>query len=337
MTVSGPNKGGPVLRVDDLRVAFSTFDGVADVLSGVDLEVHPGQRVGLVGESGCGKSVTMRAIMGILASPPARVRGRITFAGEELLTMGRAQRQALKGTAMSMVFQDPMTALNPVFRIGEQLTDVVRWADRRRGLRRTASERRARILEVLGQVRLPDPERIFDAYPVQLSGGMRQRVLIAMALLNRPRFLIADEPGTALDVTTQDEILRLLNELVRDEGLALLMITHNLGVVREMTDYVYVMYAGNVVEHGTTDAIFAAPAHPYTRALFACVPKLSGGRAYAGIEGTLPDYTRPPEGCRFHPRCPHAEARCFERPPSFDLGEQHHSACWLHAPTEAKS
>ncbi len=323
---------GPILDVEDLRVEFSTFDGVANVLNGVSLEVHKGQRVGLVGESGCGKSVTMRAIMGILATPPARVRGHMTFEGRDLLTLPRAQRQALKGSAMSMVFQDPMTSLNPVFRIGEQLTDIVRWADRRHRLRRSARERRARILEVLTQVRLPDPERILDTYPVQLSGGMRQRVLIAMALLNRPRFLIADEPGTALDVTTQDEILRLLSELVREERLALLMITHNLGVVREMTDYVYVMYAGNVVEEGTTAEIFAAPAHPYTKALFACVPKLSGGRAYEGIDGTLPDYTRPPDGCRFHPRCPHAGERCRNQPPLLALSETHRSACWLLDP-----
>ena len=321
-----------VLSVEDLRVRFTTFDGVAHVLDEVSLEVRQGQRVGLVGESGCGKSVTMRAIMGILATPPATIEGRMTFEGRDLLTLGRAQRQALKGTAMSMVFQDPMSALNPVFRIGEQLTDVVRWSDRRRGLRRSAAERRARILEVLSQVRLPDPERIFDAYPVQLSGGMRQRVLIAMALLNRPRFLIADEPGTALDVTTQDEILRLLNELVQEERLALLMITHNLGVVREMTDYVYVMYAGHVVEEGTTAEIFAAPSHPYTRALFACVPKLSGGEAYEGIDGTLPDYTQPPEGCRFHPRCPHASERCLTRPPAFSLTATHRNACWLQEP-----
>ena len=320
----------PVLEVEDLRVSFATFDGVAEVLNGVSLEVRPGQRVGLVGESGCGKSVTMRAIMGILPERAARIRGRLGFEGRDLLTMSRAQRQALKGNAMSMVFQDPMTSLNPVFRIGEQLSDIVRWADRRRGEQRPGNARRARILEVLEQVRLPDPARILDAYPLQLSGGMRQRVLIAMALLNRPRFLIADEPGTALDVTTQDEILRLLNDLVRDERLALLMITHNLGVVREMTDHVYVMYAGNVVEEGTTAEIFAAPAHPYTRALFACVPKLSGGRAFAGIDGTLPDYTQPPDGCRFHPRCPHAGERCLTLPPAFAIGGSHRSACWLH-------
>lgn len=323
-----------LLAVDDLRVRFETFDGVANVLDGISMRVRPGERVGLVGESGCGKSVTMRAIMGILQSPPARLSGRIAFEGRDLLTMPRGQRHALKGSAMSMVFQDPMTALNPVFRIGEQLMDIVRWADRRRGLRREAGTRKARILDTLAMVRLPDPEHIFEAYPVQLSGGMRQRVLIAMALLNRPRFLIADEPGTALDVTTQDEILRLINELVQEEQLALLMITHNLGVVRQTTDYMYVMYAGHIVEEGRTAEIFAAPAHPYTRALFACVPKLSGGRAYAGIEGTLPDYTQPPAGCRFHPRCPQATERCLQRPPAIALSASHLSACWLHAPEE---
>ena len=326
----------PALSVDDLRVEFRTFDGRAEVLDGVTLEVRRGERVGLVGESGCGKSVTMRAIMGILPIPPAHVTsGHIEFEGQDLFSLSPERRNALKGSAMSMVFQDPMTSLNPVFRVGEQLHDVVRWADRRRAARRTAAARRARVLEVLRQVRLPDVERIAESYPVQLSGGMRQRVLIAMALLNEPRFLIADEPGTALDVTTQDEILRLLDELVRRRELALLIITHNLGVVREMTDYVYVMYAGTVVEHGSTAEIFAAPAHPYTRALFACVPKLSGGRAYEGIDGTLPDYTRPPEGCRFHPRCVHATEGCLRRPPSVSLGGTHHSACWLHVEREA--
>lgn len=320
------------LRVDDLRVRFRTFEGSAQVLDGVSLEVRKAQRVGLVGESGCGKSVTLRSIMGILPTPPAEVTGgAIAFEGRSLLDLSAAKRDALKGGAMSMVFQDPMTALNPVFRIGQQMDDVLRFADRRKAARRGKRERKQRALDVLTQVRLPDVERIYDAYPIQLSGGMRQRVLIAMALLNEPRFLLADEPGTALDVTTQDEILRLLDNLVLEHGLSLLMITHNLGVVREMTDHVYVMYAGSVVEHGPTRALFERPSHPYTRALLACVPKLSGGTTFPGIDGTLPDYTDPPEGCRFHPRCPSAMPICTTRPPLTTIEEGHGSACWLHS------
>jgi oligopeptide/dipeptide ABC transporter ATP-binding protein len=326
-----------ILSVEDLRVDFRTFDGLARVLDGVNLRVEKGQRVGLVGESGCGKSVTMRAIMGTLATPPAVIPGgRIIFEEDDLLTMPAGKRNTLKGSDMSMVFQDPMTSLNPVFRIGEQLLDIVKWADRRRQRKRTTRERRERVLDVLSQVRLPDPPRIYDAYPVQLSGGMRQRVLIAMALLNQPRFLIADEPGTALDVTTQDEILGLLNELVVDQGLSLLIISHNLGVVRGVTDYLYVMYAGQVAEEGPTGEIMANPRHPYTRALFACVPKLSGQADYSGISGTLPDYTEPPKGCRFHPRCPHAMPACRSRPPVFELNNGQRSACWLHDPRGVK-
>ena len=322
--------GDPLLRVEDLRVRFRTFDGPAEVLQGVSLDVPRGTRVGLVGESGCGKSVTMRAIMGILPSPSAQVHGgAIRYDGRNLLELPRRQRNALKGTELSMIFQDPMTSLNPVFRIGHQMRDIVTWSDRRRGRSRSSTARRKRVLEVLDMVRLPDPARIYDAFPIQLSGGMRQRILIGMSLLNEPRLLIADEPGTALDVTTQDEILSLLDDLVREEGLSLLMITHNLGVVRQMTDHVYVMYAGAVVEQGPTAELFANPSHPYTEALLACVPKLSGDALYRGIDGTLPDYTDPPMGCRFHPRCPHAMPVCRRRPPGFDVGRSHTAACWL--------
>ncbi|MEM7735546.1 MAG: ABC transporter ATP-binding protein [Deinococcota bacterium] len=331
-----------VLSVQDLRVSFKGFAGTAKVLEGVSLEVHRGQRVGLVGESGCGKSVTMKTVMGTLATPPAQIDGgQVLYRGSEqdsaqdLLRLSPSARNALKGRDISMIFQDPMTALNPVFRIGEQLDDIIRYADRRGvsgrgGQRRNRRERKTRVVDVLGQVRLPDPQRIYNSYPMQLSGGMRQRVLIAMALLNEPTLLIADEPGTALDVTTQDEILNLLNDLVVDKHLALLMITHNLGVVREMTDVVYVMYAGRIIESGPTAELFAAPHHPYTKALLACVPKLSGEASYEGIPGTLPDYRHPPAGCRFHPRCTHAMSICQTRPAEVSLTKTHQVACWLY-------
>jgi peptide/nickel transport system ATP-binding protein len=267
---------------------------------------------------------------GLLKSPPAKITGgAIFFDGRDLLTMGGRERAALRGTAMSMVFQDPMTSLNPVFTIGDQMGSILKYADRRLSRTRSKAERLARVYEVLKQVRMPDPERIAVSYPIMLSGGMRQRVLIAMALLNETRLLIADEPGTALDVTTQAQILKLLQDLVAERHLALLMITHNLGVVRASTDYVYVMYAGSVVEHGPTASLFANPRHPYTRALIDCVPRLSGHRTFKGIDGTLPDYAAPPPGCRFSPRCTFAMPVCAKTPADFEVGAAHGVACWL--------
>jgi peptide/nickel transport system ATP-binding protein len=319
----------PLLSVRSLSVDFWSYGCRSQVLRDVSLDVPAHRHVALVGESGCGKSVTMRAIMGILATPPARiVSGAILFDGRDLLSLRPREREALRGTAMSMVFQDPMTSLNPVFTIGDQMGTILKYADRRLGRTRNRTERMARVYEVLGQVRMPDPERIARSYPIMLSGGMRQRVLIAMALLSEPRLLIADEPGTALDVTTQAQILKLLRDLVDDRGLALLMITHNLGVVREAADTVYVMYAGSVVEHGPTTELFARPRHPYTRALIDCVPKLSGDATFRGIDGSLPDYAAPPPGCRFAPRCPLAIGACARQPEVRTVGADHHAACW---------
>lgn len=319
----------PLLSVRSLSVEFSSYGRRSQVLRDVSLDVPAHRHVALVGESGCGKSVTMRAVMGILTTPPARiVSGAILFDGRDLLRLNPREREALRGTAMSMVFQDPMTSLNPVFTIGDQMGTILKYADRRLGRARNRTDRLARVYEVLGQVRMPDPERIARSYPIMLSGGMRQRVLIAMALLSEPRLLIADEPGTALDVTTQAQILKLLRDLVDDRGLALLMITHNLGVVREAADTVYVMYAGSVVEHAPTAELFARPSHPYTRALIDCVPKLSGDATFRGIDGSLPDYAAPPPGCRFAPRCPLAIAACGRPPEVKSVGADHHAACW---------
>jgi len=302
----------------------------------VSLEVPARRHVALVGESGCGKSVTMKAIMGLLAEPPARiVDGEIRFDGRDLLRLKAREREALRGTAMSMVFQDPMSSLNPVFTIGDQMETILKYADRRLGRKRNRSGRKDRVREVLAQVRMPDPDRIAKSYPIMLSGGMRQRVLIAMALLSEPRLLIADEPGTALDVTTQAQILKLLHDLVEERHLALLMITHNLGVVRESADFVYVMYAGAVVERGPADEIFARARHPYTRALIDCVPKLSGDTTFKGIDGSLPDYGAPPPGCRFAPRCPIAIAVCSGAPGESRVGPDHGAACWRAEEVEA--
>ena len=319
----------PLLSVRSLSVDFWSYGRRSQVLRDVSLDVPAHRHVALVGESGCGKSVTMRAIMGILSTPPARIAsGAILFDRRDLLRLRPREREALRGTAMSMVFQDPMTSLNPVFTIGDQMGTILRYADRRLGRDRSRSARLQRVHEVLAQVRMPDPERIAQSFPIMLSGGMRQRVLIAMALLSEPRLLIADEPGTALDVTTQAQILKLLRDLVDDRGLALLMITHNLGVVREAADTVYVMYAGSVVEHGPTGELFARPRHPYTRALIDCVPKLSGDATFRGIDGSLPDYAAPPPGCRFAPRCPLATDACSRSPADTSLSAEHYAACW---------
>jgi ABC-type dipeptide/oligopeptide/nickel transport system ATPase component len=268
-----------LLSVQDLRVNFTTYGRTAEVLKGVSLEVAAGQQVALVGESGSGKSVTMKAIMGLLPGAARVTSGRILFDGADLLTMRERDRLRLRGTAMSMVFQDPMSSLNPVWTIQDQLGTILKYADRRLGRDRDRAGRRARVLEVLAQVRMRDPERVAGSFPVQLSGGMRQRVLIAMALLSEPRLLIADEPGTALDVTTQAQILKLLKDLVTERHLALLMITHNLGVVRETSAFTYVMNKGEIVESGPTGQIFAAPRQDYTRDLIAAVPRLTGDAA----------------------------------------------------------
>jgi peptide/nickel transport system ATP-binding protein len=270
-----------LLSVRNLSVQFTTYGQTNQVLKGVSLDVPARSQIALVGESGSGKTVTMRAIMGLLRSPPAKVTGgEIFYNGRDLLTMPDRERLKLRGTAMSMVFQDPMSSLNPVFTIADQMGTILKYADRRLGRSRNGKERMARVHEVLGQVRMRDPERVARSYPIMLSGGMRQRVLIAMALLSEPRLLIADEPGTALDVTTQAQILKLLKDLVEERGLALLMITHNLGVVRETSNYVYVMNKGVVVEHRPTAELFEAPRDDYTKALISAVPRLTGGTSF---------------------------------------------------------
>lgn len=314
----------PLLEIRDLHIEFAGYRGTAHVLNGVNLTVGRGEKVGLVGETGCGKSLTVRAALGLLRSPRARVRGEIWFAGRNLLALPAGELQQIRGRRIAMIFQDPMASLNPVFTVGDQLLDVMA----RTGPRSTAAWTRA--IAILKEVALPDPERIMRAYPVQLSGGMRQRVLIAMALVNEPDLIIADEPGTALDVTIQEQILQLMRALVDAKGISVLLITHNLGVVRETTDRVYVMYAGGIAETAPTAELFRAPRHPYTQGLLASVPKLTGEGVPRGIDGMIPDYLSPPPGCRFAPRCPFAEARCGQAPPWVQVGAEHHVACVLY-------
>ena len=268
-----------LLDIKDLSIGFKTYGQNRPVLHKVNLYIDEGERVSLIGQSGSGKTVTMRSVIGTLPMPPGNVEnGSIFYKGSSLLDLSKQERNRLKGTGISIVLQDPMLSFNPVLTINRQMDDIVRYSDIRMGVKRSVKEREAHLIETLQKVRLQDGERILESYPMMLSGGMRQRVLIGMALLNKPKLLIADEPGTALDVTTQDEILTLLNSLVAEEGLSLLLITHNLGVVRKMADRVYVMEHGRIVETGTRDAIFQAPKHEYTKKLMGAVPPLYGNK-----------------------------------------------------------
>jgi peptide/nickel transport system ATP-binding protein len=331
-----------LLEIKDLRANFKVYGGTLKVLDGVNFVVNVGEKVGLVGETGCGKTTTMKAILRILPEPPARIAGgEIWFKGRDVLRMNAGELRQVRGKGISMVFQDPTAALNPVFSIGAQLETVLKYA---RSDEKTSEVRAFRLpksqisndvhrraVNALAEVALADPERLLRSFPVQLSGGMRQRVCIAMALATNPELLIADEPGTSLDVTIQDQILRLLHDLVERKGTSVILITHTLGIVREMTDRVYVMYAGNMVESAPTAMLFAEPRHPYTQGLMAAVPRLTGGGVADGIPGRIPNYLDPPTGCRFHPRCPHAMAICRqEKPPAFQVSSGHQVACYLY-------
>jgi peptide/nickel transport system ATP-binding protein len=319
----------PLLEIKNLQVEFKVYGGILRVLDGVNFKVDVGEKVGLVGETGCGKTTTMKAIQRILPIPPGRITsGEIYFKGRDVLKMKPDELRRMRGRGISMIFQDPTAALNPVFTIGEQLRPVIRSATDE-----TLSRSQIRELAIapLKEVALADPERLLDSYPIQLSGGMRQRVCIGMALATHPELLIADEPGTSLDVTIEDQILRLLHDLVEEKQTSVILITHTLGVVRETTDRVYVMYAGNMVEVAPTRQLFANPLHPYTQGLMEAVPKLTGGGIAHGIPGRIPDYINPPTGCRFHPRCPHVMEVCRrEKPPHFMVDDKHEVACFLY-------
>lgn len=322
-----------LLDVQDLVVHFRVYGGYLKVLDGVTLQVRPQEKVGLVGETGCGKTTTMKTIMGILPQPPGVIRaGRILFRGKDVLSMRPQELEHLRRSGISMIFQDPTAALNPVFTVGEQLEDAIRYALGRKD----HVSIRERAIAALQSVALPDPLRILESYPVQLSGGMRQRVCIALALACPKDLLIADEPGTSLDVTIQDQILRLIHRLAEERKMAVILISHSLGVIREWTERVYVMYAGTIVEEAKTQELFAQPLHPYTRALMACVPKLTGEGIAGGIPGRIPDYFDPPPGCRFHPRCPQAMDICRQKKPGFfAVSENHRVACFLFREGEA--
>ena len=321
----------PLIEVRDLAIEFATEHGIVRPVDGVCFSVEPGRTLGIVGESGCGKSVTSLAIMGLLASPPARVAaGQIRFDGQDLLTLPADRLRDLRGDQLSMIFQEPMSALNPSLTIGDQIGEVL---VRHRGLKPSAAT--AEAVKLLRLVGIPGPERRVHEYPHRLSGGMRQRVVIAMALACQPKLLIADEPTTALDVTIQAQILDLLRRLRDETGTAIILITHDLGVIAELADEVVVMYAGRVVERAPVAALFDAPQHPYTIGLLGAVARLDTPvDRLAVIAGTVPSPHKAPSGCRFHPRCPFAVERCrTEVPPLAPLGPDHWAACWM-APLE---
>jgi len=317
-----------LLSVRDLKVTFVTGGRTVRALDGVDFEIEEGQSFGLVGETGCGKSVTALSVLRLIPHPPGKiVAGEIHFRGKNLLTLPEEEIRSIRGKEISMIFQEPMTSLNPVFRIGDQISEVIRL---HQGLSSAAAWSKA--VEMLDKVRIPDARRVAKQFPHQLSGGMRQRVMIAMELSCHPYLLIADEPTTALDVTIQAQILKLIKDIKKELGTSILLITHDLGVIAEMCDRVGVMYAGALVEEAAVDDIFEAPKHPYTEGLWGAIPRVDDEKeALAVIPGMVPDLSNPPAGCRFHPRCPQRFEPCDRAiPPLFSVSPGHRVACFLH-------
>jgi oligopeptide/dipeptide ABC transporter ATP-binding protein len=334
----------PLVEITDLHLDMVTLDGVAKVLNGINLTIYPGDRLGIVGETGCGKSVTAMSIAQLLSQPPARYRqGAVRFRGEEMLGKSEEALREARAHHMGIIFHDPMTGLNPLFTIGQQMVDAIlarqgeieitgfgrNWLPHNRRRIALAEERAVQLLRRVG---IPEPEKRIHAYPHEFSGGMRQRVLIAMAIAGRPELLIADEPTTALDVSVQAQILRLIADLVVEINLTVLLITHNIGVVAQFCNRVAVMYAGNIVETGPVRAILQAPQHPYTRGLLAALPTEESVRgALTGVPGSVPNLFDPPPGCRFAPRCAHAGERCLRATPrSVTVAPDHEVACVLY-------
>jgi peptide/nickel transport system ATP-binding protein/oligopeptide transport system ATP-binding protein len=335
--VAADTGGGPLLTVEDLRVGFATEDGRVQAVDGVSFQVEPGEVLAIVGESGSGKSVTAQTIIGLTRSPNSHIEGSVRLRGEELTTQSESELQKVRGSQIAMIFQDPMTSMNPVYTVGKQIVEAIRAHDR--GM--SKKEARARATELLGSVGIPDPERRVDDYPHEFSGGMRQRAMIAMGLALEPSVLIADEPTTALDVTIQAQILHLIQDLNRSRGLATILITHDLGVVAEVADRVLVMYGGKVVERGTLDDIFYDPQHPYTWGLLGSLTRLDQPRPHRlpQISGAPPSLLNLPSGCAFRPRCPHEFPKCTEVPgleARLPENPGHLDRCWLQSEQKRK-
>lgn len=314
-----------VLDIKELTTQFQTKRGVVTAVDGIDLTLDKGETLGIVGESGCGKSVTALSILGLLPKPSGKIAaGRIFFDGRDLVTLREAEIRHIRGNDISMIFQEPMTSLNPVYTVGFQVQEAIR---KHRHMNKR--EARAEAIKMLGLVGIPEPEARIDDYPHQMSGGMRQRVMIAMALSCHPQIMIADEPTTALDVTIQAQILDLIGRLKEEIGMSVLLITHDLGVVAETSQRVMVMYAGNVVESADVKELFANPAHPYTVSLFKSLPKI-GGRdgALKAIPGVVPSLLNLPKGCAFQKRCFKTESRCQQAPPWREITPGHRVRCW---------
>jgi oligopeptide/dipeptide ABC transporter ATP-binding protein len=325
----------PLLRISNLNVSFQNDAGTVHPVRGVDLQVNQGETVALVGESGCGKSVTALSVLQLLPTPPARFdSGSIQFSGKDLLKSSESEMQRIRGNDIGMIFQEPMTSLNPILTIGDQIAETILLHNDI-----SQKETRERVLEILEKVAIPSPEQRINQYPHELSGGMKQRVMIAMAISCNPKLLIADEPTTALDVTIQSQILELLEKLQEETGMAILLITHNLGIVAEYASRVSVMYAGKIVEESATKHLFEDPAHPYTRGLLNSLPNLSSESRLNPIPGVVPDPGNFPNGCAFQPRCPDALPCCSEKTPSFLKIDQedHRVACFLHESVESVS
>jgi len=319
---------GALLSIRSLETHFFSAGKVIRALDGISFEIQEGEVFGLVGETGCGKSVTALSILRLIPFPPGKiVAGSIRFKDKDILSLSPDQMRAFRGKEISMIFQEPMTSLNPVFRIGDQMREVI-MLHQRMG-KAAAWEAAVRMLD---RVRIPDARKVAGQYPHQLSGGMRQRVMIAMELSCRPALLIADEPTTALDVTIQAQILRLLKEMKKEMGTSILLITHDLGVVAEMCNRVAVMYAGSIVEQAEAIEIFEQPKHPYTQGLWGAIPLIDQEKeSLAVIPGAVPDLGRLPQGCKFHPRCPHRFKPCDgERPPMAEVSPGRHAACYLY-------
>ena len=322
----------PLLEIENLSTFFHTEDNIVKSVRNVDLAIHKGETLALVGESGCGKSVTALSVMRLIPTPPGRFEsGRVLFKGQNLLQTSKAEMQNIRGNEISMIFQEPMTSLNPIFTIGNQIMEAIRLHQDK-----TESQARELALQVLRQVAIPSPESRIDQYPHELSGGMKQRVMIAMAIVCRPALLIADEPTTALDVTIQAQILELLDQLRKETQMAILLITHNLGIVAQYADRVAVMYSGKVVESAPVEELFSSPVHPYTRGLLNSLPKDSPSTKLETIPGSVPHPAYLPEGCAFHPRCAEKLDKCMKMIPSLesiDSGNPHQTACWLYETT----